>query len=70
MDVAVITALVVQEKSDEGRQAVKSLCPSAFNYHRWRWRESDLWKWVSLLLKESVGMMIKPISYNRFIENI
>ena len=70
MDVAVITALVVQERSDEGRQAVESLCSSVFNYHRLRWRESDPWKWVSLLLKESVGMMIKFISYNRFIENI
>ena len=67
MDVAMITALVVQERSDEAREAVESLVPSDSNYHRLRWRECDPCKWVYLLLKESVGAMIKFISYYRSI---
>jgi hypothetical protein len=63
MDLAVITALVVQERSDESRQAVESLDPSIFNYRRLRWRESDQWKWVSLL-KKNMAVTIEFISCN------
>lgn len=67
MDVAVTTALIVQERSDESRQAVESLASSVFDRGRLRWRGSDPWKWVSLLLKESMGVVIEFVSCNRFI---
>ena len=63
MDVAVTTALIVQERSDESRQAVESLSLCVFNHRRLRWRGSDPWKWVSPL-KESMGVVIELISCN------
>lgn len=49
-DIVVFTALVVLERSDEGREAVTSTTLTISDFNRLRWLEFARWRWAFLLL--------------------